>query len=565
MSATRFDDQALALETHLAALVARGSGADLARALVSIGEARRSHEDDDAAIRHLDETARAIRAWETARGAGASAEEALRWVDGLRRLVLDRVGAVPRPAAGASPAPRLRASRGWPQVHGGVSIVASPRPMPSRSFGALSEPRDAIEARRRTRAQAARWAAAELEEIAAMGTLRAIRDDDAWTSGRSMEDRLLASLDGVVSLARDDEADAIDLASACNDYLRAFPVPDRGRTFAHAFVLGCIDSRRALGHLLVACRSAPPTVRSALVDAVCLASGPAIAELADTLLDEDEAPGLLAIALDVLARRGIDGGRGVVDLVEHPDADVARRAILASRWVGADDRGPALVRALEGPPAVALEAALALTASRSSFGAARLRALATGASAACARVALIALAVASRPKEAAELIDLAPRAGAAGLEALGWLGHDAPLGVLVDALGHADPATSDAARWSLARITGRGLDRWASDGEPPPLERAPWKRWIDEISVPRGGRLRFGRPLDVAATVAELRAPRTRQDTRRVLLFELSVARSGAWLDLDDWIERQLVSIDRIASGSGDPIRPPAGPRVEAA
>jgi hypothetical protein len=552
----RFEGNARALEAHLAGVVARGGDARLGRVLAFVAEARTS-EEDDAAIRHLDEAAATLRDWSAATGAGQPAEELLRWVEGLRRVALDRVGVPAAVQPGVPPPPRrMAASCGWPQLHRGVSMTASPRSLPSRKFGALSEPPEVAETRRRTRAQVDRWAASELEEIAAMGSLRALRDDDPWTAARSMEARLLASLDGVVSLAREGTADAVDLGAACHDYLRGFPVPDRGRTFAHAFVLGCIDSRRSLGHLLVACRSASAAARPSLVDALCLASGPAVAELADTLLDEDDAPGLLAIALEVLARRGIDGGPSVVDLFVHPDVDVARRAIIASRWVAADDRGPALVRALQGPPDVALEAALALTAARSPYGVARLRAMAAEPSPGLATATLNALAIASRPKEAAEVLELAARAGASGLEALGWLGHPSALAILVDALADPDPAASDAARWSLARITGRGLEAWSSDGVAPPLDRAQWKRWLDATSLPSADRVRQGRPLDPAATLAELRAPRTLQKTRRTLLLELSVTRGGAWLDLDDWIERQLAAIEGLRSSAGDPNAP---------
>jgi hypothetical protein len=166
-----------------------------------------------------------------------------------------------------------------------------------------------------------------LDELASLALLRAPGLDEPWTIGAGFEERLLNMLDAAVALSRG--AISLDIVRAARSRAEASPVAEPYRWFVPTFLLACTDGERAMDALRETLLEAPEGMFEGLVDAVCLGSNPDRATIAMSLLDEDDRPEILCGALDILVRLGKPIEGRLVELVEHPNLDVATRAAMA--------------------------------------------------------------------------------------------------------------------------------------------------------------------------------------------------------------------------------------------
>lgn len=595
VSADAFDAAAAALGDFVVTRLTSAPGGELGRALstivVAIADARGRLAGDDGILGDLD---RARDAWTRAAGAGMAEDDPLAALgpalDRARGLAIERAARAPVRAVDRSSAPApLTASRGTPALHRDVRLEAAPRPVATRAFGALT-PRPRADPARPSPAQSAlrRWARDALEELSAAGRLRRPREDEAWTSGRTFEERALVSLDALASLGRgasDDER--VDVARVVDDSLDEWSIPDPGRVFAATFALGCVHGHGAAARLHVHARHVHPSTADAVEDALALASSPHVDDVVLSLLCEDERPDLLERGLRVARRRRRAPATLVLELLSHPEPRVAVAAARACAVLEPRIARAPLDDALFGPAELAMHAAEALAAMHAPPAGriARTIALTSGDLHADAAVHAARLRVQdARARDVEPLLDLCARLPRGiSIDLLGWLGSARALDLLCDALGEDDRALREGAAWSLARITGAGRDGLGNievdeDGHPvpdpdadpapespadrmhrhPPLDPSFWAEPVARARSVDAPRLRFGRPLDAGAVLDELADPGTHQGARRLLVTELALLSAGQApglaggplpLDVDDWIARQehLLALAREA------------------
>lgn len=529
-------------------------------------------------------------------------------LDRIRELALERVASTPvRPVLPPSPPAPLSASRGTPAVHHDVRLDAAPLPAPERLFGALPprpRPAGATPAQRALR----RWARDALEELAVAGRLRTPREDEAWTSGRTFEERALVALDALASYGRGVSNDErLDVADVLEETLREQSIPDPGRAFATTFALACFEGYGASARLHVHARNLHPATSDAIEDALSLGSSRHIHDLLLSLLCEDGSPGLLERALRIARRRGRVPPILVLDLLSHPEPRIAIAAAQAAVVSEPHLAAFRLEDALYGPDDVAVHAAETIARLHVSARgwAARLHALASGDPVAPSTSHAVRLSVLqARGRDVEPLIELCARLPReASVDLLGWLGSPKALDHLRDALEDPSPEVRERAAWSLSRITGAGRDMLGNievdengdplhdpDSEPllepadrtrrhPPLDASFWAEPILRARAADAPRLRFGQPLDAAAVLDELAHPAAHQGVRRVLVTELAILspgppaplpmpdiralgpdRRGLYpdppLDVDGWIARQEQQIAAAREAAGLPPSP---------
>lgn len=529
-----------ALDAEPGAEAGAGAGAGhevvieaLDRAAAAIGAARERLPEGDASAARLDRAAR----W-------------LREAQGLARAPVPL-----RAPAPAAPQGELLASVGVPRVH--RVDVPPPRVLAReeqeggalRSAAALPASGELLQLRALARDC--------FEDLASLGSLRRLYDEERWIDAAGFEQRLLDNLDAVVALERplDPRTPALGLVEALYLYATEWTIPDPGRSFALAFTLSCLASEAALRWVLLALRRADPRAYPAFADALALGSSPAI----DGILAElagDPDPALAAVALEAAARRGRAEAGAVLILLVHPDAELACRAVaLAARLPAAIPLLASLVE--QAPPRVAASAAAALVMQGDPRGAAHLRELLRAGpgeepeAAAAARIALETLCLLGDPADRALLAVAAAAAGE--LHWLGWHGHVDHVPLLVDALRKVALSPEQEPAERLARA----LDRIVGPRAPAPRPRgegaagyeaelAAWARDFEAQRPAGAQRLRRGRAFSAAAIVEELLEPETKQGARRVLARELALAtRGAAHIDVEGWVVAQRHALGR--------------------
>lgn len=553
----------------------------LSAIVAALADARGRLAGDEAVIGDLDRARAALsRAMETAAedeplaALGPALERA-------RGLAVERAARAPVELVEPSRAPMVT-SDGTPALHRDVRVEAAPRPVAPRAFGAVPSLPVASPAPS-TRAQSAlrRWARNALEEIGIAGRLRRPDEDEAWTSGRSFEARALVFLDALASLGRGgSEDERLDVASVVEEALHELTIPDPARVFAALFSLGCLHGQGAAARLHVHARSVQPGVSDAVEDALALGSSPLVDDVVLALLCEDDQPELLVRGLRVGRRRRRIPQRLALDLLSHPAPRVATAAAQACGVLGPElARGP-LEDALLGPAESAVSAAEALASlgvPPLSWGR-RIAALGDAPDGVSVRAARLRVLTAWA-RDVEPLLEVcAGFSRATQVDLLGWLGSPLALDTLRDALDDPDWSVRDRAAWSLARITGAGLDGLGNievdahgnptpdpDASPglassytrrrPPIDPAFWGGPIERARAVDAPRLRAGAPLGPGAVLDELAEPKTRQGSRRILVTELALLSRGKALlplDLDDWIARQ----EHILSLAVPQVRP---------
>lgn len=496
---------------------------------------------------------------------GPLLDEAVAWVDDLKRRALDKL---PPPAALAERARKLeqvdpfRASVGAPALHRPFEVPAPEILEKRRDFLALPPDDDAPASGVRERSLAelelARLGREAMEDIAILGGLRRSKDEQLWADASGFERRLLANLDALWSLDRPVRADSprLGVPRALFAYLTEWSFPDWGRAFALAFTLGCTDSDAALRWVVLALRRAEPGVVDAFVSGLALASGSGIGRAALAELGADVTPLNTAAWLEVAERKGAFEAGAVVPLLAHPDESVRSRAARCLRHAPKELAIEALLELLRDASAqVAADAAdeLAVRGRSEGLGYLRmsldraLRAPPSGDDAGLdgpAVVALRALSLTAEPSDE-ELLLRAAKRDPKALRFLGWYGRPAHVGLLLSELeaararGPEGYAAAEAAEEAITRITGVQAALPLAD-----LGAAVAKLSEESPAYRDAKRARHGRPFEAALVLDELEKPITRQRHRRMLARELAIVLPAApRFDVDDWVARQQVTL----------------------
>ncbi|MBK9258716.1 MAG: hypothetical protein IPM54_02645 [Polyangiaceae bacterium] len=454
------------------------------------------------------------------------------------RLAQTRRGPTARETAAAPAHPFLRASMGGvPALHRIPGFVV---PNTSETWTAnFVEPGAQTHLRALSRDV--------LDELASLALLRAPAPDEPWTIGAGFEDRLLQLLDAAVTLSRGPIR--LDIVRAARARAEESPVAEPWRWFVPAFLLACTEGERAMDAMREVLIEAPDGMREGLVDAVCLGSNPDRAAIALSLLDEDDRPELLCTALDILVRLGKPIEGRFLELVEHPHADVATRAVTAASVLS---DAPSVVRVLQpllAEDAISAHVACVLTTLAPEVGAPHLREVvrrgtkdgASEVDTERAARAAEALAALGQTRDTQQLIALAAVTDGA-LAALATLGTPEALAFLREEYTRrsSSPWRADACVAPIERITGiREQDEPTPEGRV--RAREEWLKGVHAFDVPKGAsRVRQGQPFQPSAIVDELQHPETLMRTRENLVFEARILGARAIpIDLEGWLAPQ--------------------------
>jgi hypothetical protein len=501
---------------------------------------------------------------------GAVLEEARSWAEDLRRRALDRLPSAAMLAerlARAEVANPFQASVGAPVVHVPFEIPAPEVIEKRRPF--LEPPVDKGDGHPTEKpkpapitVQLARLGRDAMEDVAILGGLRRLKDDDVWSQTREFEARLLANLDALWSLDRpvDPSSPRLGVPQALFAYVTEWSFPDWGRAFALSFSLGCVDSEAALRWVVLAMRRSDSAVMSAYVAGLAAASGSSIGKVALAELTGDVNADTAAAWLEVAEKKRVFEASAIVPLLTHPSAAVRIRAARCLRNAPRDLAISALHElADDADLVVRAEAADELAAVGRPEGAERLRLVLSetlgstdagaepvaeesldDASRAAVWVALAGLAIGGDPADEARVLAVSLRLRT-GPEWLGWYGRPAHVEILLRELhaarelGPEGHARAEACERAIQRITGLG-----TNGSVAAL-RAEVATLVETSAGYREARrARHGKPFDVQAIPAELRDPQAKQGARRMLARELALHTPAApRIDVDDWLSRQ--------------------------
>ncbi len=545
---------------------------------------------------------RAARAIEAARGHAPQVDhetlgELLAELGELRRRALDRLG-----AEAASPPSRpvtlatgleLVASVGQPAVRRGVVLpplslvrppieiedllaeatrrdpVAEDEDEREEDLAPVVGPTDGatLQERRADPSYAHLHAVARdlMEDLGMLQALRRPLPDERWVGPERFEARVLAQLDALFSLtlATDPFEPVYALIEELHAYATEWAAPDRGRAFALALPLACIDGDAAARWLLAALRRSHPYTHPAFVDALALGASPRLGRAIGAALSGTEPSAVLIALLEAAERRRDVGASSLVLCLDHPEPAVvcaaARALARADRAVAQAVLSDLLAR--QGPAALVAAELLAGMGEQHGFATLRGWLEVDLASSPGHRdplrvgTALRALACLGA-REDESLVLRAALELEGGLRWLGTYGHAPHAATLYEIA--EDPARGADARQGLAVLLGdafRGVeDETSGDAElraSVEADRAARREEAASASVRwRGG----GPHRGVVTLLAELLDPAARRDDRAAVVYELGMAtRSVVPLDPSDWISRQRADIDalRAAAGAG--------------
>ncbi|AKT40604.1 HEAT repeat domain-containing protein [Chondromyces crocatus] len=390
------------------------------------------------------------------------------------------------------------------------------------------------------------------EDLASLGSLRKLYPVEPWVDAAPFEQRLLDTLDALVSLELplDPEAPALDVVESLFAYATEWTVPDFGRTFALAFTLCCLAPEGAMRWVVLALRRSHPRTYPAFVDAFALGSNPAIGRtIVELCVDED--PAIASVALEAMARRGETDMASAVLLSMRPGSGFNSKAIELAARLPAQAANPLLVRFMASPdPVVGVLSAAALASLGEESGPRHLRKRLQeprGDDPRDQEARRIALETLCLLGDAGDRSLVAVEAAAVPemMPWLGWHGHPEHAPLLEEALRRA--AVSGA--YDEAERLVRALERLGGGQVPHPGKLVPsafeaeltaWSQALvgrTPLGVPR---LRFGAPWTPGAILTELEAAETKQGERPVLTRELTLATGRmAHLDVEGWVAAQ--------------------------
>lgn len=463
----------------------------------------------------------------------------------------------------------LRASRGEPSLH---AFERAPI-LALDGFAGLDgrERRFSLVRVASEEEQVRRLARDCMEDIALLGDLRRRGENEPWTAIARFEQRLLDNLDALAALACGRAGGGV--VEQLQRYATETSFPDRGRAFALAFVLACLEGDDAIDAAVTALRRADPSTLDAYQTALSLGSSPTIGPTMERLL-WSEKPALMRIALEVLRRRGEASPAVVALLLEHPDSRVV---VAAARAAGAMTEDRETITALLEPrlddpdDEIAIAVAEALLVLGSPEGLSGLRArLRDEADApglmprpSHARATRL-LALGGGPEDLALLLAVI-NGDPLAAEALGWFGHAGAIDPLLEMLERAGATAGEHARRAqlgparaLHRITGAGLREAGASVEALDdrlvLDAGSWRAIQEERRRAPAPfeRLRFGSPCTVMATVDELLRDESSPAARRDAALELALAIGPApRIEVDGWAVRQQATLEALREHLG--------------
>jgi len=481
-------------------------------------------------------------------------DESIVWLERLRRMAIERVALVEHTGLALPPV----ASHGTPVVHLAGEVAppetlakVEPWTLTPDVSALLKEteqagPRPIRRDPEKLSLQIEGLARDAMEDLAIMGSLRLLREEEPWADCRGFEQRLLANLDALWSLDRpvDPASPRLDVPASLFRYATEWSSPDWGRSFAFAFGLGCCDSEVALRWVFLALRRADPRVIDAFAHAFALASSPKLDRAILEFLRSDASPEAIVVALTAAKRRRLFAAGDVLPLLAHPD----ERVVLA------------VVRCLSNAPrpaALAVLGDLSSTANRSIALAALeercllgggydgMRTLLSEAASGVASpeegiAALRVLALVGEPRDA-DAVLAAGLAFEEGLEWLGWFGsltHVEPLLRVLEAARTKGPAGTRRAKIAeeaIARVTGLDATRAVAE------TRIDLLSLLERVTAKR---VRGGQPYAARRVLAELSDPKVRHRDRRTLALELAILGPlDARVDVDNWFALQAAQL----------------------
>ncbi|AKT39794.1 uncharacterized protein CMC5_039450 [Chondromyces crocatus] len=464
----------------------------------------------------------------------------------------------PRRAPSVAPPPSSSTVQATPPFRASVGVPSLHRFAPASAGEAPDED---------VRPQLRRLARDSLEDIAIFGDLWRQREEEPAALTATLEQQVLDNLDALVALVR--RRPAPEAVKEINHCALEMSFPDRGRGFALALALGCIDDEEAARAAISAMRKAHPGTLPAWETGLRLASSPEIEAAAARLLRSERTP-LVRVALEVLRARRAADMEIIIPLISHsegrvraaatrclasiPDPDTVR-PLLEARLTDPDD-GVALAAA-EGLIVLGVPSGIAWVRERLEHDLTTIGGMSREQRNTAAR--LVALAGSERDFQL--LVDVVAFDTRAA-EMLGWYGHPDGVDLLIDLLDqvHLAIASREPVRGSdllinraLHRITGVTL-------EPDPVA---WRSWYEEnhSKLPRA-RLRFGALYTPSLSLEELSRENTplrvRRDCALELLFHLGPA---GRIEVDGWSMLLLEAISslRASLASGEIRTAPAG------
>jgi hypothetical protein len=492
-----------------------------------------------------------------------------------RAPILPRVDVGASPPAPLEPPPRVAPPRTLAELDA-FARAASSGALASRAAAALAfaeEPTEGAPAPLPLPYEPAceevevlrRLARSLLEDVAGARALRIPSPIETWVDQARSEARLLASLDALASIG----PSALPVALL---FHAEAPAPDPGRAFAVAVTLGSIEGHDAAHAVALLARQSAPEERRGFVDGLALASSPAIDEAVARLAVSAAPPAIVALALDVLHRRGATpddvarrlawrtepaiawrAARALGSSLPHDEAVVRLDAMIEA---GGDDdlRIAAIEAELRRGHVAAIE---------------RLRAIVDGPPSPLGARAIALLALVGDGDDVgrmARALEAAPTPELA--RAIGRFGH---VGLVPQLLALVERGADDlglAAAEALARLLGAGpreeveatwdlgvpLDPALAAMATLPRRRvvraAADARAFREVLAARAGaidprrKLRRGAPLTALAIVDEIAEPTTPPPDRVEAARELALlAPEIAPIDLDGWVARQLAEL----------------------
>lgn len=423
------------------------------------------------------------------------------------------------------------------------------------------------------------------EDVAAMSQQRTPLVGDYWRAATVFDERMLRDIDAVASLG------GVALSSLERLVVDA-PAKDPARAFAIGMVLGCFEGRDALAAVERAVRFlglGDLEVRANITAALKLAPHPELGTMMRRWLSDTE-PGLRAIAIDVLAHRGLASPDELAARCRDDAEEVAAKAYVPAALTKVSELGVLLD---ERPTpknaelATAIVWATVLGGVQYAVDRARKR-MDAGATDA----ALLPIALAGERADVEELLLRFRRAPSRALaSALGYGGLPSSLPVLVDALdAESAPELKQEVAFALQRITGAELydqveipaeaievpdteaPRLPDDAPPlrrlagdrrdrpgdgsadrlsmPTMDPAAWRAFLAADATRWEGdrRLRRGQPYTPALSLSEIDTYQITGPERRILFYEI-VIKTGAQVPFDpiDFVNVQEEALRALA------------------
>lgn len=521
----------------------------------------------DAGIATLDALGKAL-GQAKAQGSAAESElldEAITWASELRVRALDELAknpfdaGAPRAVVTAGTSGALSASRGGPCVHvapevPSLDLVARVRRWDDPALDDEDGPPLSADASDPVRLALARLGRDAMEDIAILGGLRRLNDDERWSDAIEFEERLLANLDLLWSLdvPFHDDVPRLGVPRGLFKYTNEWALPDWGRAFALSFGLGCCDSEPSLRWVLLAMRRAPANVLGAYVSGLSVGSNPHIDRTVLAALRSEETPELLAALLEVAERRGAFEASAIAPLLAHPSPAVKLAALRACR-AAPESLGVAFAERFLGSAdgSLHLHAADELARRNKVVGVDTLREILRGSPTPEERsIALRAVALAALPKDESLVIERSE-----GQEDyavwLSFYGKPTHIALVLRELEAArarlpnGPQRVATAERAFLRMTG--IDPLGPDGQ----DVDQLMRRVDEAGLlKQPGRVRLGRPFAGELVVREMLDPGARQGERRILARELPLVAAGTLptIDVDAFHARQVATLSSVTT-----------------